>query len=89
MVTNNDGLCEQMKLLRLHGMTNTAADRIRDGYQHWDMSVLGWKYNMDNIQAALLLPQLQRIEANWQKRDAAASRYIELLSDIRWCGFPK
>ena len=43
-------------------MTKTAADRQREGYQHWDMVTLGWKYNMDNIQAALLLPQMDRLE---------------------------
>ncbi|MBT5658982.1 MAG: DegT/DnrJ/EryC1/StrS family aminotransferase, partial [Rhodospirillaceae bacterium] len=58
------GLYEKLKLLRLHGMTKTAADRAREGYSHWDMVVLGWKYNMSNIEAALLLPQLDRLQAN-------------------------
>src|SRR5437764_11113283 len=53
VVCNDDKLLEKLRLLRLHGMTKTAADRAREGYQHWDMVELGWKYNMDNIQAAL------------------------------------
>jgi UDP-4-amino-4-deoxy-L-arabinose-oxoglutarate aminotransferase len=72
-------LLEKLKLLRLHGMTKTAADRAREGYQHWDMVELGWKYNMDNIQAALLLPQLDRLDANWQKRRHLAAHYCRLL----------
>jgi UDP-4-amino-4-deoxy-L-arabinose-oxoglutarate aminotransferase len=63
-------------------MTKTAADREREGYQHWDMIELGWKYNMDNIQAALLLPQLDRLDANNQKRKARAERYRQQLANI-------
>jgi dTDP-4-amino-4,6-dideoxygalactose transaminase len=82
VVTNDPALAEKLRLLRLHGMTKTAADRAREGYQHWDMIVLGWKYNMDNIQAALLLPQLDRLEANWRRRKEVTDRYEELLADL-------
>jgi UDP-4-amino-4-deoxy-L-arabinose-oxoglutarate aminotransferase len=80
VVCNDDALLDKLRLLRLHGMTKTAADRAREGYQHWDMVELGWKYNMDNIQAALLLPQLDRLEANWQKRQRLAGQYRRLLA---------
>jgi UDP-4-amino-4-deoxy-L-arabinose-oxoglutarate aminotransferase len=80
VVCTDDRLLEKLRLLRLHGMTKTAADRAREGYQHWDMTELGWKYNMDNIQAALLLPQLDRLEANWQKRARLAAYYGGLLA---------
>lgn len=82
LVVNDDHLAEQLPLLRLHGMTKTAADRAKEGYQHWDMTVLGWKYNMDNIQAAMLLSQLDRIERNLEKRVALAESYKELLSEV-------
>jgi UDP-4-amino-4-deoxy-L-arabinose-oxoglutarate aminotransferase len=81
-VTTNDAeLARKLRLLRLHGMTKTAADRAREGYQHWDMVMLGWKYNMDNIQAAMLLPQLDRLEATWEKRERLAQTYRRLLAD--------
>jgi dTDP-4-amino-4,6-dideoxygalactose transaminase len=80
VVCNDDRLLEKLRLLRLHGMNKTAADRAREGYQHWDMVELGWKYNMDNIQAALLLPQLDRLDANWQKRQHLAAHYQRLLT---------
>jgi UDP-4-amino-4-deoxy-L-arabinose-oxoglutarate aminotransferase len=82
VVCNDDRLLERLRLLRLHGMTKTAADRVREGYQHWDMIELGWKYNMDNIQAALLLPQLDRLEASWQKRERLAAHYRNLLANV-------
>ncbi len=82
LVTNRTDLIERLRLLRLHGMTKTAADRAREGYQHWDMVLLGWKYNMDNIQAALLLPQLDRIEDVWKRRHGLLTRYDGLLSSV-------
>lgn len=80
VVTDRDDLAEQLRLLRVHGMNKIAADRHQEGYRHWDMVTMGWKYNMDNLQAAMLLPQLDRLEANWQRRAALARRYRERLA---------
>jgi dTDP-4-amino-4,6-dideoxygalactose transaminase len=82
VVCNDDALAEKLRLLRLHGMNKNANDRHREGYKHWDMTMLGWKYNMDNIQAALLLPQMDRLEENWERRRALARYYEERLWDI-------
>ena len=60
IVTSDTALKDRLTLLRLHGMTKTAADRAREGYTHWDMVLMGWKYNMSNIEAAFLLPQFDR-----------------------------
>lgn len=83
LVTNRTDLLEKLRLLRLHGMTKTAADRQREGYKHWDMTMLGWKYNMDNIQAAMLLPQMKRLGQNAARRRALATAYDRALQ-----GFP-
>lgn len=82
VVTNDDALAEKLRLLRLHGMNKNANDRHKEGYKHWDMTMLGWKYNMDNIQAAILLPQMDRLEENWRKRRELAAYYEERLWDI-------
>ncbi|SRR5579884_755452 len=87
IVTDDSKLAERLRLLRLHGMTKTAVDRHEEGYQHWDMTVFGWKYNMDNIQAALLLPQLDRLDVHWRARRALVARYEEQLAGVpgvRW-----
>ena len=89
LVTDNDALAVKLRLLSLHGMNKTAADRHREGYQHWDMEILGWKYNMSNIQAALLLPQLDRMEMNRDRRDTLAKRYESLLAGVPHITFPK
>jgi dTDP-4-amino-4,6-dideoxygalactose transaminase len=82
VVTKDGELAAKLRLLRLHGMNKNANDRHKEGYQHWDMIALGWKYNMDNIQAALLLPQMDRLERNWRKRQTLARYYEDRLRDI-------
>ena len=89
IVTNDAALAARCRLLRLHGMTKAAFDRYREGYQHWDMVTLGWKYNMDNIQAALLLPQLDRLDANSGRRQRLAQRYRAGLAGIPGVGGPE
>ena len=89
LVTNDDELAAKVRLLRLHGMNKNANDRHREGYKHWDMTVLGWKYNMDNIQAAMLLPQMDRLEENWRKRRELAEYYEKRLWDIPDLSGPK
>ena len=89
VVTDNNELAERLRLLRLHGMTKTANDRLREGYKHWDMIMMGWKYNMDNIQAAFLLPQMERIDQNWRRRSALAQRYESGLGGVTAITLPK
>ena len=89
LVTRDQHLLEKLRLLRLHGMTKMAADRHREGYRHWDMTRLGWKYNMDNIQAALLLPQLERLETTWTRREQLAMAYLDRLKNIEGVSWPR
>ena len=82
VVTDDDALAARLRLLRLHGMTKMAADRAREGYTPWDVTMMGWKYNMDNIQAALLLPQMDRLEPTLARREAIAQRYRSRLAGV-------
>ncbi len=81
--TNNIKLAEILRMLRLHGIDKSAADRYTGKYRHWDMPVLGWKYNMDNIQASLLLGQLRRIDKLWEKRNQLWEYYETFLKTIK------
>jgi len=67
--------------LRSHGITSELAQRVRTGLKTYDVDVLGWKYNMDNIQAALLLPQVgKKAEQQLNKREEIAQKYRKELS---------
>jgi len=72
-----------LKMLRLHGIDKSALDRYTKKYQHWDMPVLGWKYNMDNIHAALLIGQLNRIKELWEKRNSLWLKYEKEFSSLK------
>jgi dTDP-4-amino-4,6-dideoxygalactose transaminase len=87
--TNKPELAEKVLLLRQHGMSKEAADRHSGNYQHWDMLECGWKYNMDNIQAAMLLPQLGKIEKYWRRRREVYDRYIDGLEGICEIRYPR
>jgi len=78
--TNNEEIAEKLKKLRLHGMSKGAAERYSKRYEHWDMEMLGWKYNMSNIQAALLINQVENISRNWERREAICRMYEDAFS---------
>jgi len=73
--TNDEDIAEKLQKLRLHGMSKGAAERYSRRYEHWDMEMLGWKYNMSNIQAALLLGQLENIDKTWERRESICRMY--------------
>jgi dTDP-4-amino-4,6-dideoxygalactose transaminase len=79
--TNDNDLAEKLIVLRLHGMNKDAAKRYTELYQHWDMVTLGWKYNMSNIQAALLLNQLEHIDEFQKRREDIVRLYEKSFKD--------
>jgi dTDP-4-amino-4,6-dideoxygalactose transaminase len=82
ITVNDDAIAQRLTLLRLHGMTRMAKESTREGYRHWDMMLLGWKYNMSNVEAALLLPQFERMEAKLARRHALADRYEHVFTGM-------
>jgi dTDP-4-amino-4,6-dideoxygalactose transaminase len=81
IAVNKQEVAEKLKRLRLHGMSAGAADRYSKKYEHWDMEMLGWKCNMSNIQAALLLNQLENIEKHWQRREEICHMYEDAFKN--------
>lgn len=74
----------RIKTLALHGMSEDAWKRFSDdGYKHYDMVESGFKYNMMDIQAAIGIHQLKRVEANWARRLALWNRYKDAFADLK------
>ncbi len=74
---------DRIKVLALHGMSKDAWKRFSDdGYRHYDVVEAGFKYNMMDLQAALGIHQLQRVEANHARREAIWNRYQDAFSDL-------
>lgn len=83
VTTNNEALAAQIKIMALHGMSKDAWMRYSDdGYRHYGVVAAGFKYNMTDMQAALGIHQLARID-DWLKiREAQWARYDEALQDL-------
>lgn len=83
-VTNNAKLAEQLNLLRSHGITRDEElmTKAADGPWYYQQIALGFNYRMTELQAALGLSQMQRLEAFVIKRHELASRYDNLLHDL-------
>jgi dTDP-4-amino-4,6-dideoxygalactose transaminase len=61
IITNDEALADSLFRLRQHGMNKSAADRYSGRFKHYDMEELGYKCNMFDVQAAMLLPQITRL----------------------------
>lgn len=83
-LTNDAGLAAKMSLLRSHGVTRdcTQMTRVADGPWYYEQIELGFNYRMTDMQAALGLSQLQRLDEYLARRHVLASRYDELLQTL-------
>lgn len=83
-VTNRADLAEKMLLLRSHGITRDEElmTQDMDGPWYYQQIELGYNYRMTELQAALGLSQMQRLEEFVIKRNELASRYDNLLHDL-------
>jgi dTDP-4-amino-4,6-dideoxygalactose transaminase len=71
------------RILALHGMSKDAWHRFGDkGYKHYQVVECGFKYNMMDLQAAIGLHQLARVEQNWRRRSEIWQRYDEAFAQL-------
>lgn len=83
-LTNQDALAEKMALLRSHGITREAARMTHapDGPWYYQQIGLGFNYRMTELQAALGVSQMHRLDAYVARRHEIAKRYDRLLQDL-------
>jgi dTDP-4-amino-4,6-dideoxygalactose transaminase len=73
----------RIKVLALHGMSKDAWKRFGDeGYKHYSVVECGFKYNMMDLQAAIGIHQLQRVETYWQRRQEIWQQYNEAFAEL-------
>jgi dTDP-4-amino-4,6-dideoxygalactose transaminase len=84
MITGRDeARIARAKVLALHGMSKDAWHRFGDqGYKHYQVVEAGFKYNMMDLQAAIGIHQLARVERNWKRREAVWNRYMEAFAEL-------
>lgn len=83
-LTNSDDLANKMALLRSHGITRDPAEMTHapDGQWYYQQIELGYNYRMTELQAALGVSQMARLDNYVSRRHALADRYDEYLSDL-------
>lgn len=83
--TNDSFLCERMQRLRSHGVTRNEELMTHepDGDWYYQQVELGFNYRMTEMQAALGVSQMKRLDQFIQRRHEVANRYDKLL-----CGLP-
>ena len=89
LATHDARLAERVRRLSQHGLTSTAVERYGQTYKHWDMDELGWKYNLDNIRASLLTPQIRKLDQRWTRRRALAAEYEAALAGLPGVQIPE
>jgi dTDP-4-amino-4,6-dideoxygalactose transaminase len=83
VVTRSGEDAARIKTLALHGMSKDAWARFGDeGYKHYYAVECGFKYNMMDIQAAIGIHQLRRVERYWERRRQIWLRYNEALAEL-------
>ena len=82
VVTQDDALAEKVRLLRSHGVTRDEAlmQRASEGGWYYEMVDLGWNYRLTDLQSALGLSQLERMDEWREAREGHAERYDALLA---------
>ncbi|MDI6891191.1 MAG: DegT/DnrJ/EryC1/StrS family aminotransferase [Thermodesulfovibrionales bacterium] len=82
ITTENHEWADKMRIMRLHGISRDAWKRYsRNGSWYYEVVDAGYKYNMTDIQAALGIAQLKKLEWMWERRRDIAERYTDAFKD--------
>lgn len=83
LTTNDDALADKMRVLSLHGMSRNAWNRFSEkGSWYYEIEYPGYKYNMTDIQAAMGLTQLAKLQSMEDRREVIWQRYNEAFSAL-------
>jgi dTDP-4-amino-4,6-dideoxygalactose transaminase len=83
LITPDADAAARVRRLALHGLSADAWKRFSDeGFKHYEVEEPGFKYNMTDLQAALGLRQLARVERNLERRNAIWDRYDRAFAEL-------
>ena len=87
--TPDETLAEEISLLKFHGMSREAWKRFAaSGTPNYDIMLPGYKYNMMDIQAAIGLHQLPRLDGFIDRRKEIAEQYNAAFADLAELALP-
>jgi len=91
VTTNDDAMAERMNMMRNHGASISEEQRHRGPHPYLlpDFNLLGFNYRMTDLQGAVGLVQLGKLERFIAERARWAAWYREQLADIAWLRCPE
>ena len=76
LTTNDDHYADKLRILSLHGISKNAWKRYgKEGFQHWELLMPGYKYNMFDMQASLGIHQIKKVESFLNRRVQIVKKY--------------
>lgn len=90
LVTNDEKIYKQVKIMRLHGIDRDVWDRFTSKTPSWEYDVVapGFKYNMPDINAAIGIAQLEMAEYYRKQRQRCAEYYFKELAGLSTVDLP-
>jgi dTDP-4-amino-4,6-dideoxygalactose transaminase len=89
ITTNDDQLADKMRILSLHGISKDAWKRYSsEGSWYYEILHAGFKYNFTDVQAAMGIHQLRKLDAMQKRRRELVKIYYDELSDIEGVTLP-
>ncbi len=84
VLTNDENLYKKLLLFRTHGITRDEAqmEHEPDGTWYYEQVALGFNYRMTDMQAALIISQLDKLEMFKRRRKEIVARYNQAFSKI-------
>jgi UDP-4-amino-4,6-dideoxy-N-acetyl-beta-L-altrosamine transaminase len=82
VATDDDGLASRLRRFRNHGLDTDFRERAARGATYSSMVELGYNYRLADVQCALGLSQLGRLEQFLKRRSAIAERYAGALASV-------
>lgn len=90
LVVRDDAIAQRLSHLRFHGIDRDAWNRFtKKGTQHYDVHEPGYKFNLPDVNAALGIDQLKRLDKNIAIRQKMADVYFELLASCPYVTLPQ
>ncbi len=91
ITTDNEDYAKRIQIMRMHGMDRDVWDRYASDKPKWQWDVIapGYKYNMPDLNAAVGVGQLQRLQKMRNERQRVATLYMQHLAGVPTLDLPK
>jgi UDP-4-amino-4,6-dideoxy-N-acetyl-beta-L-altrosamine transaminase len=82
VTTDSPELASRLRRFRTHGITTEFRDREREGSWFYEMTELGFNYRLTDLQSALGLSQLDKLQGWVARRRRIAARYTDAFAEV-------